>query len=137
MHMSSSCRAQSVIEYLLIVTAVVLVLISGILVKNGVFVRNVNTILQSPGQLIDEHKKDMTFKVAVCEVCGEDGKISSCVPQCKPSTIACGAIGDDGCMGPCVGSYCAPAHGGANCKIRTCYKGPHNSESYPCLGCGQ
>ena len=63
-----SRRAQNIIEYMLVVTAVMLVLIGGILVKNGPFVKGVNNVLQLPGQLTDKRKEDIRMEkpVIVC-----------------------------------------------------------------------
>ena len=64
MRFSSSRRSQSVIEYILILTAVSVVLITGILVKGGVFVKGVNAVLSLPGARIDAANSLMNFAAA-------------------------------------------------------------------------
>jgi uncharacterized protein (UPF0333 family) len=61
MRIYSSRHAQSVIEYLLIVTAVVLVLITGVLVKGGVFTKGTGTVLDLTGDMIDKQRVKMNF----------------------------------------------------------------------------
>jgi hypothetical protein len=71
MRSHSSCRAQSVIEYLLVVTAVVVVLITAILLKGGLFVKGVDRVLGTPITLLNAHNShvyplSVSMAVALC-----------------------------------------------------------------------
>jgi hypothetical protein len=57
----SSRRGQGVIEYLLIVTAVVVILIAGVLNKGGVFIKGTGAVLDFTGNRIDMDKSKMSF----------------------------------------------------------------------------
>ena len=59
-----SCRSpqgQQVIEYLLMSAAVVVVLITGILLKGGAFVQATNTVMQTPAKLMEKNKNTIHF----------------------------------------------------------------------------
>ena len=56
-------RAQSVIEYILLVTAVMVVVIS-LTVKNSFFAGKVNEIVNAPVQMIQAANKTVTFQNA-------------------------------------------------------------------------
>jgi hypothetical protein len=86
-------KAQGIIEYIVLVTAVVVVLITGVLVKNGIFVRGVNTVLGSPIKMIDRGDA-MSFG---CENAGCD------------NAAPCGLKYHDPCGNNCLGSYCSVA----------------------------
>jgi len=57
----SSRRAHGIIEYLLIVTAVIVVLIVGVLNKGGIFVRGTEGVLDFSGDRIDDSRARMNF----------------------------------------------------------------------------
>jgi hypothetical protein len=102
MRAHSSSRAQGVIEYILAVTAVIVVLITMVLVKGGPFVKGVNSVLESPMALITSHNNAITFT----EEC--------IVTECLDNETSCGSNLLDNCGGYCgVGSNC-PA--GYSCK---------------------
>ena len=62
MRSHASCqRAQNTIEYLLLVTAVGVVLIVAVLVRGGVFIRGTDAVLDFPGDRIDTHRAEMNF----------------------------------------------------------------------------
>ena len=57
-----SRRAQNTMEYLLMATAVAVVLIVAVLVKGGIFVRATESVLDFPGDRIDNNKSQLNFK---------------------------------------------------------------------------
>lgn len=61
MRIYSSRHAQGVIEYLLLVTAVIVVLIIGVLHKGGAFVRGTEAVLGLSGSVLDQHRSQMNF----------------------------------------------------------------------------
>ena len=54
-------RGQNIIEYILLSTAVVVVLVTGVLVKNGAFVSSTTKAMESPGQQIGAISASMNF----------------------------------------------------------------------------
>ncbi len=54
-------RGQQVIEYLLVSTAVALVLITGVLLKGGPFVQATNGVMKGPSSLLEKNKDAMKF----------------------------------------------------------------------------
>jgi hypothetical protein len=61
MRSSSSRRGQNIIEYVLLATAVTIVLVTGVLVKGGVFVKSTNIVLEGPLRIMNAHQKDLIF----------------------------------------------------------------------------
>ena len=131
-----SRRAQSVIEYLLLVTAVVVVLITGVLLKGGIFVRGVNAVLESPNTLLQKHNSDINFTSSGSSGSGSSGSGSSgsgssgsgaCVSTgCVDNENSCGTVLLDNCGNSCgTGSNCGA---GYTCKdtgnMSECIKDP-------------
>lgn len=56
-----SRRGQNTMEYLLIATAVAVVLIVAVLVRGGVFVQGTESVLDFPGDRVDRHRTQMNF----------------------------------------------------------------------------
>ncbi len=54
-------RGQQVIEYLLVSTAVALVLITGVLLKGGPFVQATNGVMKGSSSLLEKNKNAMKF----------------------------------------------------------------------------
>ena len=113
MRFSSSRRSQSVIEYILILTAVSVVLITGILVKGGVFVKGVNAVLSLPGARIDAANSLMNFAAATAPA----------TPACvcaDPATFPCGEPTIDNCNNNC-GTFGTMCGLGQTCIHNQCF----------------
>lgn len=54
-------RGQNVIEYLLLTSTIIVVLISGVLLKGGVFVANTNKVLNLSADQLMRLKNSMSF----------------------------------------------------------------------------
>ena len=61
MGMYFSRRGQNIIEYILLRTAVVVVLVTVVLVKNGAFVSSITKAMESPGRQIGAFSASMNF----------------------------------------------------------------------------
>ncbi len=109
-------RGQSVIEYILILTAVIVVLITGVLVKGGIFVKGVNAVLSSPGIMLDQRRNSINFTTSA------PSGASTCVSTgCQDvATVSCGQQVYDNCGNNCAtfGTLCGADQ---TCMNNQCY----------------
>jgi hypothetical protein len=114
MPISSPRRAQTVIEYILLTTAVIVVLVTGVLIKGGVFVRGVHSVLDVPGTMVDQRRGEVTFNAVNVEPCVP---VTACP---TPADFDCGKdLGTDSCGQVCgYGTKCWVP--GAWCDITYC-----------------
>jgi hypothetical protein len=124
MQFYSSRRAQGILEYLLLATAVAVVLISSVLVKGGVFVRSTNEVLSLPMKMLDKDNRKLDPNAPV------DPLPPPPPPPCAPNCTGrnCGPDGCGGTCGTCSGTdtcsggvcTCTPACTGKNCGLDGC-----------------